>query len=661
MRIDMAPSLNNQPQELTAEALVDLMVPTDVRLSPSGNQAVYTLSPFTRSGKHDISSIWIAEVGKEHSARQLTSGLFNDRHARWSPTGESIAFLSDRAEAGESCAIYILPISGGGEAYAITTPSNKKQISSVVWSPNGKFIAFTSPDEKTAEQEAKEKQKDDAQVYGEHWEFNRLRCLHVPTRQLSTLISKTAHVASFTWSEDSTEIAYILHQTPDINSSIESGVRFERISIASSMGEGSNQNELLVCEFPGPAAKLIWCGTNLSFLAGAAPGKSNTSYMVYGISTNDSTWYRDAHGMKDCATDLRLTCGCVAVLVQSGLRDQLHLLKDSILYDGLHEIATWDVNLARNDQPVIVLSKSSSSCPDEIYSISNGKMVQLSQHGLSISALNLSTSQPIYCKSSDGTSLDGILHLPAKSPYTKPYPTIVLIHGGPYFRSTFCFNLPIYAWSPYLLSAGYAILAPNYRGGSSHGEKFASAARGAMGTKDYDDIIATLTEGIERGLIDGTKVAIGGWSQGGFLSYLSVTRPTSFHFKAAVCGAGVTEWDMMVMTSDFYLFEAELAGNTPWGADSKSGKKSRHGSAIWHMKPSKNNNNNNKTPILILHGEDDVRVPLSQATAFHRGCLHHGIPCEMVTYPREGHHVVERLHILDMLRRVRRFYDFHLG
>lgn len=172
-----------------------------------------------------------------------------------------------------------------------------------------------------------------------------------------------------------------------------------------------------------------------------------------------------------------------------------------------------------------------------------------------------------------------------------------------------------------------------------------------MGTTDYEDVITLVKAGISRGLIDKDRVVIGGWSQGGFLSYLSVTRP-DFQFKGAICGAGVTDWDLMSMTSDLPSFESQLAGKAPWEDGSRK-TQNRQGSAIWHM-------DNINTPILILHGEKDVRVPTSQAIAFHRGCLHRKIPCEMVIYPREGHKIRERLHILDMLKRVRRFVDLHL-
>ena len=206
-------------------------------------------------------------------------------------------------------------------------------------------------------------------------------------------------------------------------------------------------------------------------------------------------------------------------------------------------------------------------------------------------------------------------------------------------------------WVPYLVSAGYTVLCPNYRGGSSHGDGYASQARRGMGTSDYDDVISLLKECISQGYVDKDRVAIGGCSQGGFLAFLAITRQ-DFHFKATICGAGVSDFDSLTMSSDAPWFEEQLAGKAPWGT-SADNIKARYGSPIWHMKSV-------KTPVLILHGEEDTRVPISQSAAFHRGCLHYGVPCEFVTYPREGHVIKGKEHLIDMLKRIRRFCDLHI-
>ena len=300
-----------------------------------------------------------------------------------------------------------------------------------------------------------------------------------------------------------------------------------------------------------------------------------------------------------------------------------------------------------------MIGRGSPSKPTDLYSVEGQELRQLSKHSETIARLDVAGSEILYFKASDNTELDAVLLTP-KTADEKPWPTIVLPHGGPLERVTLSFDVPIFHWGPWLAAAGFAVLCPNYRGSSSRGEDFASYGRGGVGTKDYSDIIDTIKSGIKRGIFDPERIAIGGWSQGGFLTYLSVTRQ-EFPFKAAVCGGGVTDWDMLVMTSDIPTIEAEMAGGAPWEMEAND-LRTRHASAVWHMM----DRSESKTPVLILHSERDERVPISQATAFHHGCLSHGLPCELVIYPRERHMVAERLHRIDMLKRIKRFYDLHL-
>ena len=198
----------------------------------------------------------------------------------------------------------------------------------------------------------------------------------------------------------------------------------------------------------------------------------------------------------------------------------------------------------------------------------------------------------------------------------------MLVHRGHYIRTTVACNPCYYCRGPYRVSAGYTVLYPNYRGGSSHGEHYASQARLGMGTTDYSNTTSLVKADTSKGFIDKQYVAIGGLSQGGYLSYLAVTR-SDFRFKAAVCGEGTTDWDMLTMTSDAPWYDAELAGSAPWETDAND-TRGRQGSATWHMKDVKT-----KTPILILHGEEDRSLPLSQAMAFYSGYLRWGCPANL--------------------------------
>lgn len=653
----------NHKADLSLEALADLQVPKDLCISPDGNKIAYKLQSFSKKGENATSSIWIAKVGQQQSARQFTSGLSNDEQPQWSPDGTSLAFKSDRGHPGKSSAIYVMNVDGG-EAYSVTPAENEKPITAFEWSPNGAYIAYASADEKTDEQIRKEKEKDDAKVWGENLEYCRLRTVHVATRQVSTIVSGDRHVHAFSWGPDSKQIVYLEHKEPDINSS---GIHGSKICTASLLGAQSN----MVTSYPGPIWQIAWGNSGVYFIAGLEPGSDSTSQSLFQLDIERGS-YTQHEFEESCCASIRKNQSSLACHVQHDLDDELFLINHgscTLVYRGEHEIGSSAI-LKIAEKTVVAITKGDGSNPEEVFSIlGSQRAVKLSDHNSSLAALKISKACPISATAADGYSLDGMIYMPSKyKAEDGPLPTIVIPHGGPYWRINTAFAVCHFLEAPLLVSAGYAVLCPNYRGGSGRGEKHAAYARGQMGTVDYTDCIDILRSCIDNGLVDPSRVAIGGWSQGGFLSYFAVTRD-DFQFRGAVCGAGVVDWDVMTMTSDAYWFEGEMAGGAPWDVDvnaepevddaDQASKKwirntnGRQGSALWRMR-------NVKTPILIIHGEDDVRVPMSQGVAFYRACIHNNVPVEMVTYPREGHIITERKHLIDMWKRMRRFYDMHL-
>lgn len=658
------------------EDLLDLQVPNSIALSPNGQHIVYstTLPMGHRTGEHDLSTLWTAQTGKPHSARQLTSGKYNDRAPEWTKDGQSVAFLSDRGKAGESCAIYSMPVSSGGEPLPLTPAEHEQGIKKFAISPDGKKVAFLSPDEKSEEKKKREKEKDDAFVWGQDWEFTRLRVLDVTSKEVSVLVSKDAQILDFAWNDDGTALAFAETKNTTLESLLQFGATFSTIDV-------KTKEVRQLCHFPvvGVDISLVWAGEELYFRGPVAEKVATSSYMVYNVSTTGAQgktagYERCAHGETNCANFIRKVGADVVAGVLDGMTDEIRILNGRTLFSAKRQLGSaWAAAFTPDsDEIILALAMGTTSNPTEVFTTtaSGGALVQLSDHGKPFAGKEFGKCVFLSCPSAGGeVELQMPFLIPASAAVDadgkpkEPLPTAVMIHGGPYSRHTEAFDSLYFMWTPPLLDAGYAVLLADYRGSSGRGEKFAAYARG-VGKYDYDDIITCTNHAIEKGYTNKSKVLVGGYSQGGFLSYLACVRNGThglgWEYQAAIPGAGVIDQETMTLTSDIGRWEAEIGGVRPWKATDRNNTQNRQGSAIWEF-GSAVANGVKIPPVLILHGEQDKRVPLEQAVGFRRALEDAGLPFEYVTYPREDHIMKERKHLVDMAERIKRWCDTYIG
>ena len=655
------------------EDLLDLQIPESLKLSPNAQQVLYAtdLPVGHKKGEHHLSTLWLAETGKTGSSHQLTSGLFHDHDPEWCPDGKSISLVSDRTKPGEQWAIYILPIGTAGEAYPITPVENEQEFSCTCWSPDGTSIAYCSADEKSAEKKAKIKDKDDPIVWDEDWEYNRLRLVHVATRKTTTLVSKNAHVGSLAWNDEGTKIAFTETKTPDIESKYVDGTPICILDVATKEIE-------MICTFPNAMQDLVWAQEKLYFIGPVKPEVTVGADCVYMIDLNAEkpTYERCAHGETDCANELKKVGKDAVVCVESGLEDQLCMLKGKTLFKKSKNINDWDAAFTTDsDEMILAITMGDTDSPPEVFTVtaSGGAMVQLSNHGEAFKDQTFGIASLISCQSTsvageEPVRLDGVFVTPhtragPDGKPEKPVPTVVSIHGGPYSRNTDQFNPAYNMWTPLLLSQGYGILTINYRGSSGRGEDFAAFARGTSGIYDQPDIISMTQYAIKNGYADKDKLVVSGWSQGGFLSFLCSVRnglhENGWKFKASIPGAGVSDGDTLAFTSDIGAVQNDLTGKAPWQSE-MSDTSNRRSSAIWEFAGAVKKGGV-IPPMLILHGENDKRVPIEQAVGMRRALQSAGLPFEFVMYPREPHLFEERKHLVDMAGRVLRFVNTHIG
>ena len=186
---------------------------------------------------------------------------------------------------------------------------------------------------------------------------------------------------------------------------------------------------------------------------------------------------------------------------------------------------------------------------------------------------------------------------------------------------------------------GWATLYPNPRGSTGYGEKFTRANIMDWGGGDYRDIMSGVDDMVRRGIADSTKLAFEGWSYGGYMT-AGVVSQTS-RFKAARMGAGLSELQSMYGTTDIPGYIGTFFSGVP---TQKTLDFYRARSAITFV-------DQVTTPLLILHGGSDERVPTGQSMEYFRSLKDRGKTVQLVFYPREGHGLGEYYHQLDKMQR----------
>lgn len=655
--------------------LLDFEIPGDLAISPDGKSVVYctTLKFEHHKGKHPTSSIWIADVETEKSARKLTDGSFNDRLPAFSPDGKLIAFLSDRGEPGDACAIHLMNKDGSG-IRALTAVKGKRDISKFMFRPRSQkqeIIFLTS-----LEKPKKTETENDANVWGD-WEYDGVWAIDTETWTARSLFSGQVHVLDFCFSPEGDKIAMITSPNPDVESALLAGTTVTVLEIAS--GYSSELFHIPTDHLMNP----VWLTDRFCFISYNDMNDDTSGFGLYYYDFELQKVTKDgSYGEKDCVWGLVVGSrlgpnsqdkNAMLVHVQSGLGDVIRTDSAAYLMGEIKKEILEFVWTADGDGTTVVYAQGSLDKPTEVFARRGDRTLQLSRHGEAWSDKSFGYVNHFKCKTLDEKEMLDYLYITPKQHADEfglpkhPLPTAVLLHGGPYSRSTDGFDRDsdTHLWALPILSMGFGVLMVNYRGSSGRGMHFAQYAKHGAGKYDEPDVVAATQAAIERGLADQDKLICGGWSQGGYLAYQSAVRNGAhgfgWKFKGLIAGAGVTDWNTMILTSDIGYHEAPLGGGEPWEKDLEENPEQlgQDGSPLWQFKRAKEEGR--IPPMLILHGEADERVPVAQAWGFRRALVKAGLPFEMVTYPREGHEFHERAHVVDCLERVVQFAKKHLS
>ncbi|KZT57883.1 alpha/beta-hydrolase [Calocera cornea HHB12733] len=628
-----------------------------VALSPSAAQVIYRLSrKYNPSGAPSTSSLWISLVAPGSKSRQLTSGEHDDSCATWSADESKVYFLSNRHKQDGKpgpAAIWAIPLKEGGEVYAISSTESKSPIGSFWLSPDGQHIAYTTERDATDEEKRKEAEKDDAIVFDDNDERQnaQLWLLGIATRQPRrlTLGAKDGwHVVTVAWSPDSKELMVLSKMDSSFDASPVAMLRLSAFRAENQVEEVYTLP--LLC-----SPVLRWPSMDeVALIQGYLPEEIISSSTLYFRSTRpdslrtskEDTGKRYYGDVEDIFRIVDVHDGkTIAPAVMFGVNTRIDLIQSSgdkkTLWMPNDEATSneYDVRVNGNGDYVLAMVVRSGFRfePPELWAgtISASKLEagatlkltdKLSTHHNWMADVPALVTEVIRYEADDGIQLEGVLTWP-RDKERKAMPTVLFPHGGPYWRNPPSLELSVYGGEA-LAFAGYLVLYPQYRGGAGRGHAFANALQGSLGTTDWPDCWALLQYAVQQGWADKDRLGIAGWSMGGYLTACGVTQ-TKDVFKAAMVGCGICDWGAQVASSDALDQPLAIVGSAPWSER----RVDINCSPISHVKGV-------KTPVLILHGEEDKRVPTAQGIEFYRGLRRaSGYPKnhKLVIYPREGH------------------------
>lgn len=583
--------------------------------SPDGKEIVFTTNLTGRN------NLWKVRASGGWPI-QLSQSDDRESGAVWSPDGKWILFEQDRG-GNEYYDIFAIP-GAGGEAINLTNTDDISE-TDAHFSPDGTTVAISY----------KPKTSPTPDVALLDWQTRKVRNVTQETTK--------DHLWSFVaWSQDGKSIyanrAYVGFTDSDIF----------RVDVASGNRENLTPHQGQVRY---QASSISADGRTLLVTSNEKAGFNNVAML--NVASKKLTWVTDTH-WDASAGDFAPQGGKYTFIInEDGRTDAYVADRDG----GQREKISFPAGLtffSGNPTPFspagdrLLVSHQSSQRPSDlwVYDLASRKAAQLSFSA--IAGLNpalLPLSQLVHYKSFDGKTISAFLWMPFNLKRDGSTPGIVLPHGGPTGQTTDSFNRTAAA----LTSRGYVCIAPNVRGSTGYGLEFQKANIKDLGGGDLQDEVYAARFLVDTGYADPKKIGITGGSYGGYMTLMAVGK-TPDVWAAAVEEYGIINWLTMLQHEDPFLQEYE---KSLLGDPVKDRGIYEDDSPLKYIR-------NAKAPLLVLQGDNDIRVPREEAEQVAQTLKGAGKTVDAHYYPNEGHGFAKRENQIDAIQRTIEWFDRYL-
>ena len=593
-------------------------------ISPDGKWVAYPVTATDFKQDAYVTQIWLADATTGDSF-QLTRGEKSSASPKWSPDGRWLAFTSSRV--GDKSQLFLIS-PAGGEAAVLT--KSETGVSGFEWSPDGRSIAYAASDAVSkATKDRKDYLGDYDVVRREYnhahlWTVSVAEALKEPQAGRQRTQGKDFTVGSASWSPDGNKIAFSATINPDLINGGTSDIYVLNLA--------DDSIKKIVAQ-PGPDSSPRWSPDGKQILFSTYMG--NPKYFAH----NNRLALVPAEGgpIRSLTDGFDENPGFVAwtndgIYFSALQKTAAHLFRLDPATSTITRITDPDNLMAGSfsftpDGKRVAFSAASPTSLNEIFvSDLPFKPRQLTKMTDQANAFILGTREVVSWKSQDGTDIEGVLIKPADFDPSKRYALLCIIHGGPTGIDRPALLSPDVRYYPSDIWAarGALVLKVNYRGSAGYGEKFRKLNYRNLGVGDAWDVVSGVDSLIKKGWVDAGRVGCMGWSQGGYISAFLTT--SSDRFKAISVGAGISNWATYYYNTDITPFTINYLGDDPVD-DPEIYQKT---SPMSYIKKA-------KTPTLIQHGELDRRVPIPNAYELRQGLEDRGVPVEMIVYKGYGH------------------------
>ncbi len=642
-----------EPSAMTPEEVLKIKSVSEAAISPDGNWIAYTVN-VPRSAADEPGGAYrelylISARGDE--PQPFVTGEVSVYSPQWSPDGKHIAFRS-HLKGEKTTQVWVIPTNGGEARQATWSPTG---VSYFQWHPSGTQIGYIAVTPESFREKALEKKGYNFVYFEENLKDRNLYMVNVDFRGEKKEARQVTHGATV-WDFEFSPTGKSIAATVSSKNLIDYRYMFRKIEL---IDPETGQMRELTGDEPRKLGNYAFSpdGTRLVYAAAVNSNDNNVSQAyVLDIASKDTInltipKYRghiEWVGWKDKNTVLYFS--------GEGVWNTLSLVKASggerkVILNSLDTGIIFDPPSYTSNFKGFALVGDTPQQPSELYHWQPGKdMQKLTTENVWLTEKKFGKQEIIRYPARDGLDIEGILVYPVGYEEGARYPLIVSVHGGPESHHTNGWLNGYFHPSQVLSGRGYFTFYPNYRASTGYGVKFAMQGFGDAAGKEFDDIADGIDYLVNQGLVDSTRVGLGGGSYGGYASAWFASYYTKY-VRAVAMFVGISDLISKRGTTDIAWEELYV----------HSGKKledmwklSLERSPIYYAHQS-------KTAVLILGGTDDPRVNPGQSLEFYRRLKMTGHPAtRLVQYPGEQHGNRKQPGRIDVLYRHLAWYDWYV-